>query len=122
MTFDLSAYDGQMVYVAIQCVSEDRFVFMLDNISIDFTVGTSEPTEEEVEFTLYPNPARDQINITTDNEIIRVDIFNQLGQVVYTQTVKNNYFNLNTSQYTDGIYFVRITTDEGVATKKVLIR
>lgn len=33
-TFDLSVYDGQEVYVGIQCVSYDAFIFMVDDIKI----------------------------------------------------------------------------------------
>jgi len=32
--FNLSAYDGQQVYVAIQCVSNDAFIFMLDDVVV----------------------------------------------------------------------------------------
>ncbi|MDA3944038.1 MAG: PKD domain-containing protein [Bacteroidetes bacterium] len=33
-TFDLSQYDGQTVYIGIQCVSNDAFIFMLDDIEL----------------------------------------------------------------------------------------
>ncbi|MCP4710338.1 MAG: hypothetical protein GY869_17080, partial [Planctomycetes bacterium] len=36
-TYDLSAYDGQDVYVAIECVTEDAFILFID----DFTVNSS---------------------------------------------------------------------------------
>ncbi len=32
VSIDLAAYDGMTVYVAIQCVSEDAFIFMLDYV------------------------------------------------------------------------------------------
>jgi len=121
MEFDLSMYDGQTIYVAIQCVSEDAWVFMVDDISIDFVVGTPE-IAEEVEYSIYPNPVTDQLNITSENEMIQVDIFNQLGQKVFSQTVKNNFFNLNTTGYNPGVYYVRITTENGIATEKVMVR
>lgn len=34
-SYDLSAYAGQDIYVAIQCVSYDAFVFMIDDLEID---------------------------------------------------------------------------------------
>lgn len=34
VSFDLSAYAGQDIYVAIQCVSNDAFVFMVDDVFI----------------------------------------------------------------------------------------
>ena len=33
-TYNLSAYNNQNVYIAIQCVSSDEFVFMLDDVSV----------------------------------------------------------------------------------------
>ncbi|MCK9400839.1 MAG: PKD domain-containing protein [Bacteroidales bacterium] len=32
--FDLSAYNGMEIYIGIQCVSDDAFIFMLDDIEI----------------------------------------------------------------------------------------
>ena len=119
--FDLSEYDGQSIYVAIQCVSEDAFVFMLDDVSVDFIVGTPEQ-EANTDFSIYPNPVSNQMNITSATEMTQVEIFNQLGQRVYSQVVKNTYFNLNTSEFNSGVYYVRITTDQGVATEKVMVR
>lgn len=45
-TYDLSAYDGQTIYVAIQCVSNDAFAFLIDDLLI-----SSEYTEPDAEFT-----------------------------------------------------------------------
>jgi hypothetical protein len=121
VTFDLSAYDGQTVYVAIQCVSEDAWVFMVDDVSIDFIVGTPE-NEQEIELSIYPNPVHNQLNITSGVEMTEVEIFNQLGQIVYSQAVKDTNFSLNTTGFNSGVYFVRIITDQGITTEKIMVR
>jgi hypothetical protein len=121
VTFDLSEYDGQTVYVAIQCVSTDAFVFMIDDVSIDFTVGVPEKPAAE-SLSIYPNPATDHLNITSDSEITQVDVYNQIGQRVYSEVVKNSTFSLNTLSFEAGVYFVRVTTPAGVSTQKVMIR
>ncbi len=43
-TFNLDAYNGQNVYIGIQCVSNDAFIFMVD----DFTVTTTASALAEV--------------------------------------------------------------------------
>jgi photosystem II stability/assembly factor-like uncharacterized protein len=121
VTFDLSDYDGQTVYVAIQCVSEDAWVFMIDDISIDFFVGTPE-NEQAIEYSIYPNPVHNQLNITSGVEMNEVQIFNQLGQVVYSQVVKDTNFSLNTLGFNAGVYFVRIITEQGIATEKIMVK
>ncbi len=42
-TFDLSAYVGQNIYVAINCVSSDAFVLMIDDFSIGVPGKNAEP-------------------------------------------------------------------------------
>jgi hypothetical protein len=121
VSYDLSMYDGQAIYVAIQCVTADAFIFMVDDISIDFIVGTPEQPAN-VEIAVYPNPVTDHMNIVSGVEMTQVEIFNQLGQVVYSQVVKDTNFNLNTANFNAGVYFVRITTDQGISTKKIMIK
>ncbi len=121
VSIDLSAYDGMTVYVAIQCVSEDKFIFMLDDVSVDFFLGTPEQ-QQNVEVTIYPNPAVDHMIISSGVEMTQVDIFNQLGQKVFSQVVKDTNFELNTTGFNAGVYFVRITTEKGTATQKVMVR
>jgi hypothetical protein len=45
--YDLSAYTGQQVYVGIQCLSNDAFIFFVD----DFTIGTPPALNNNVTLT-----------------------------------------------------------------------
>jgi len=47
-TFDLSAYDNQNIYIAIQCVSSDEFVFMLDDVEVISDVTYTAQTAVDV--------------------------------------------------------------------------
>ncbi|MBP6871215.1 MAG: choice-of-anchor J domain-containing protein [Bacteroidales bacterium] len=119
MYYDLSAYDGQTVYVAIQGVTADAFIFMVDDISIDYWVGT--PESEEVSFSVYPNPVVNEMNITSNTEMTRVEIFNQLGQKVFARDMNDLRYKVNAAEFNNGVYTIRITTESGVTTKKVTI-
>lgn len=121
VSFDLSEYDGQTVYVAIQCVSADAFVFMVDDISVSFIVGTPEQSLD-AGITIFPNPVSDQLNITSGSEMTQIEIFNQLGQKVYSQIVKDTNFNLKTTGFNAGVYHIRIFTDKGIVTEKIMVK
>jgi hypothetical protein len=121
VNYDLSAYDGQNVYVAIQCVSDDDLLFMVDDISVDFIVGVPD-VPQDMKITVYPNPVHDQLNITSGVKMTQVEIFNQLGQKVYGQVIKDTNFNMSTAGFNAGVYFVKITSDEGIATKKIMVK
>lgn len=121
MNFDISDYDGQTVYVAIQCVSEDSFILMVDDISVDFMVGQPE-IAEETSFSMYPNPAKGFVRITSSEEMSEVEILNQLGQKVYHQSVGNTTLNLSTLEFESGVYYVRITSQNGSSIEKLVIQ
>ena len=69
---------------------------------------------------VYPNPAKDMLNITAEN-MRRITISNVLGQVVYDQNVNSDNEIINMSQYEAGIYMVRIATENGVAVKRISV-
>lgn len=122
MEFDLSAYIGQDIYVAINCVSTDMFIFMVDDIVVDWSVDVPEIPADEARIALFPNPADDQLFIISENNIDEVEIYNYVGQVVYSSVVKNNELNLDVSNLNAGMYIVRIKAGDQLTTRKVLIK
>lgn len=61
-SYDLSYYDNQDVYVAIQCVTDNSFIFMIDDIHLGSSLGTGETTGSAVPV-VFPNPASDRLVI-----------------------------------------------------------
>ena len=67
---------------------------------------------------LYPNPANDYINVQCSKVNVQsVEVIDVYGKVINTVNVTDNPTRINVSGLANGIYFVRVTTDEGVATK-----
>ncbi|MFO8128442.1 MAG: T9SS type A sorting domain-containing protein [Bacteroidales bacterium] len=119
--WDISDWDQEDVYVAIQCVSQDAFIFMIDDVCVNTTpVGISEPIAEN-SFVVYPNPANDYVTVEAASAIKQVRVFNYVGQVVEHKVAGASIFNLNTSAYKAGIYFIQVETAEGTSTQKVVI-
>ena len=72
--------------------------------------------------TLYPNPTNDIVNVecTMNNvQLEGIEVIDVYGKVVRTVVWANNYspICINVSGLANGIYFVRVTTDEGTVTK-----
>ena len=76
----------------------------------DFDFGTY--------FTLYPNPAKDVLNIQTkqDLEVNSIEIYNQLGQIVMATT--NVINSVDVANLASGTYFVKVNTEKGSANAK----
>lgn len=77
-------------------------------------------TNQLAEFTIYPNPANNFINIETAAEISKIEIHSTLGQLIATYLGNNKQLEL--SLIKSGIYFLTITTnDNNVTTRKIIV-
>ena len=75
-----------------------------------------------VDFNLYPNPTSGNANIEVlDAQTITV--MNMNGQVVFESNASKDQtvFNLPSTQWTKGIYIVKVNTLNGVAVKKLVV-
>lgn len=73
-------------------------------------VGVEELFNED-NITIFPNPAFDKINITIkDNSYqeIAIKCFDVLGKVVFEKNTFNKLIDIDVSQFSKGIYFIRI--------------
>jgi len=68
---------------------------------------------------LYPNPTSNIINIKTDNEISKVEIYNTLGQIILTTDKTKS---INISNLVKNIYIVKITNINGGVSNKTIIK
>ena len=72
----------------------------------------------ENSITLFPNPANDVVNVQCSMfQVQSIEVIDVYGKVINTVNVVDNPARINVSGLANGMYFVRVTTDEGVATK-----
>ncbi len=90
-------------------------------VMINVTVGINENGEKEY-IVMYPNPANDYLNIGSNGEIRQITITNSVGQVVFDESMNTEKRIVNTSEFTNGVYFVTVKTNHGVTTQKILIQ
>ena len=123
VTVDLSDYAGKDVYLAIQCVSEDAFIFMLDDIKVNKPVS-SVAENAIAALSLYPNPATEMIVISSGGSAIeKVDIYNAAGALVYSaQSSDSSNFRYNVSSLEAGIYFAKVETSDGAKVMRFIVK
>jgi len=90
-----------------------------DTLSNFMVTSVNELTSPAI--TLYPNPATDILNIGSTLSILKIEISNNLGQIVYQKITDDKAIQINTSSFSKGIYLVEIETSEGRAIKKLVI-
>ena len=78
---------------------------------------------------VYPNPSRDIFNVSftsVDKQDLEVRVINVVGEVVYTENLEQfvgEYTKqVDLATYTKGVYFLEITTNNGVVNKKLILQ
>jgi len=95
---------------------KDRFVIVF----ADRQLGTSDANLEAV--SLYPNPTHNVLNIVSPlSTITNVAIYDLRGRMVSTIKVENkSSYQLDMYDLESAMYFVKVTTEAGIITKRVI--
>ncbi len=83
-------------------------------------VGLTEAEVNSLSY-VYPNPAKEEVMLASSVNVEKVEIYNVLGQVVYSANVNANSVKVNTADFAAGNYVVKMYTEGGVATKKLVV-
>ena len=67
---------------------------------------------------VYPNPTDGNLNIKA-KALTHIAVINALGQTVYERKANSDNEVINMSQYSKGIYMLRITTENGVSVRQI---
>jgi hypothetical protein len=68
---------------------------------------------------LYPNPAKEYVDIRVDGDlnVKTMEVYDVYGKLLNTVIVTENPTRINVSGLANGMYFVRVSTEEGMVTK-----
>jgi hypothetical protein len=102
--------DGlQLCNVTVSSVQPDkRPMFVLDDVlRVDSScVSAVNEIENPNTIKIYPNPAKSKIQI--ENSLpLSIEIFNSIGQKLYTSNKKENELKLNVAEWSAGLYFIK---------------
>ena len=117
--YTLSNLEGGAVYVLrVQAVCDNGTLSDWSNTltAVAQIVGIANYLENSV--ALFPNPANDYIMVQSSRfNVQSVEMIDVYGKVINTVNVVDNPTRINISGLANGMYFVRVTTDEGTVTK-----
>lgn len=61
---------------------------------------------------IYPNPASSSINVSAQN-ITNIKVYNAVGQLIYAEDATSDNVRIDTQNWTNGFYYVKVETDDG---------
>ncbi len=84
------------------------------------TVGINELDNESM-FRLYPNPVKNELTVEVSSMMKTIKVYNLVGQIVFNAEVKSKTYKVNTSNFTNGAYFIEVETEKGFIRKKFVV-
>ena len=97
----------------------------LDNVNLSQSTGISKQNKNQSAFTLFPNPAANQVVLKLDaanSGSVKIAITNALGQLVYSKTISGeSAINIDTKDFSNGLYLVNIESGKTNGTQKLII-
>ncbi|CAI8418950.1 MAG: Uncharacterised protein [Flavobacterium sp. SCGC AAA160-P02] len=121
--FDSETYDNIELGMSARD-GADGVKVIIDNL-VTLLTGTSLGTEDidvkdDLQISVYPNPATDIITINAPSRIIGIRAVNLLGQITMIQDGFSN--TLDVSRLTSGVYILKIIQENGVVSSKRFVR
>ncbi|MBK1894596.1 T9SS-dependent choice-of-anchor J family protein [Chryseobacterium paridis] len=118
VTQSLDTYSGQTIRIGIQYMSDNRYMFMVDDVKV--TTGTLSTSEvsSKTQTSIYPNPTKGEIEIKTDKKIKSVSIFDVSGRSV----LKTTSAKPNLSSFSKGTYLMQVEFADGTSSTEKVIK
>jgi hypothetical protein len=125
LSFDFSAVIGKIYtrlvfFPDFPATRTAGSICYIDNIGFEgtFDFGTSLKEKSRINFSIYPNPAKEKIAVQSEG-INRIAITNLTGQNVKSfQFQKSDYEVLDVSDLVRGIYFLTVESSAGTVSSK----
>lgn len=114
---------GTTTNLVFTFVSDDvnpRGFGAIDDVSLIYTeaLSVNEITQKQIAF--FPNPVKNDLNLSYDKTIENVEIFNLLGQSVLRQDINDTNAKVNIASLSTGNYVVKIKTENSEQIIKII--
>jgi hypothetical protein len=112
---------GDTVCYNISVIYNNANIIHSDDICIDTTSNTDSYLENEYDNPrLYPNPTKNYVTISDNNNIESVKIYSITGAMLYEKITKGNKIEIDMSIFEQGIYLIQVTTEAETKTYKLI--
>ncbi|WP_395045608.1 T9SS type A sorting domain-containing protein [Flavobacterium sp.] len=91
-----------------------------DTCYTEFVAALNNPNFNFNNFNYYPNPVKNSFTISNDKTINEIEISSILGQKMIAKKVNDLQTELDLSEFSNGVYFVKVTCDGQEKTVKIV--
>jgi hypothetical protein len=93
----------------------------IDDVSVTQTFPSSVNEFNQTQISVYPSPSNGIFYVNSPTLIESLTVYSASGQVIFTQSSKANSFQVDLTQFSEGVYYVNISSHNSIITKKIII-
>lgn len=93
------------------------------NYRLPITVNLASLGIKEIEsnnLKIYPNPVKDKISISNSADIEKIELYDLIGQKIFTNSFLTNKITIDLTNYKSGVYLLKIFSEGKVYANKVI--
>lgn len=76
--------------------------------------------EQDQSISLYPNPTKDRVAVSGDYTLQSVQLYDVQGRLLQTQLANDNQTIIDISAHSNGVYFIKVSSDKGIKVGKIV--
>lgn len=127
----VSSLTPDTMWVLISSSSLDKnpkagSILWLDDASVTLPTGVNELLSAEQDVEIYPNPSTGVFSVHSqaiNNENQFIEIYNVIGEKVYsTSTSKQENYTIDLSEFSKGVYYLKLYKGAKSITKKIIVQ
>ncbi|WP_300566648.1 choice-of-anchor J domain-containing protein [Flavobacterium sp.] len=122
--YDLTPFVGSDIKISLQHLGKSSSSVgdnaYLDNIKFSPTPLLSNDDYSFIGLKYYPNPVTNILNVENNSEISSVEIFTITGQSIFNKEYSTNNIRIDMNHLPNGVYFVKINSEDKNKTLKVV--
>lgn len=121
-TVDFDPGAGTSFLTTIGGSNDDVFVLKLSCITTEISTENNLANEN---ISVFPNPSNGHFQLNIDNfnsQKINLEIFNAIGERVYTSSITKQQNEIDLSNLPEGIYFVKMISTNQMYQQKIIIQ
>lgn len=131
--FELLTFIEENQYLHMPEFTEGSYFYYLTAV---YDIGESDPSAilevnttttgiqpiDLISIVVFPNPATEYIQVSSEDEMDYLEIYSTNGQLIRRINTRSSQTQINCESWDKGIYLLKIGTEKGVFTDKVSIR
>ena len=120
MTLTVEGLEAEMAYEYKAFATTESGTVEGEVMSFTTLAGLNDA--ETINAMIYPNPADDKAIISVSVAGAKIVVSDMQGRILLSDDMNESTYELNTSNYVSGVYYIRIISGNAVSTQKLIVK